>query len=122
VIDPRGLDAAERPTLFGDPRYDIAKLHHSVVGRYDEIIAGRFSLSRAGPLDMTLALEPEAGRETIQAIFLATAFAGVTPDEAQAGPIAILLFLSMLPLHADNPVRQGALLANALRLFLAMDW
>jgi hypothetical protein len=32
-----------------------------------------------------------------------------------------LLFLSMLPLHEDDPGRQAALLANAMRLFLDLD-
>jgi hypothetical protein len=31
------------------------------------------------------------------------------------------LFLSMLPLHADRPDRQGAFIANALRLFGDLD-
>ena len=40
AIDPRGaVDGA--PSLYGDLRYDLAKLGHSIVGRYDQIIAGR---------------------------------------------------------------------------------
>jgi hypothetical protein len=31
------------------------------------------------------------------------------------------LFLSMLPLHADDPARQDALLANALRLYATLE-
>ena len=33
----------------------------------------------------------------------------------------VLLFLSMLPLHADDEARQWALLANALRLHRRLD-
>lgn len=32
-------------------------------------------------------------------------------------PLVILLFLSMLPLHADRPDRQKAMLINALKLY-----
>jgi hypothetical protein len=32
----------------------------------------------------------------------------------------VLLFLSMLPLHADDPRRQQALMANGIRLYL--EW
>ncbi|MNF05243.1 hypothetical protein D3C80_2049270 [compost metagenome] len=32
-------------------------------------------------------------------------------------PLTVLLFLSMLPLHADRPDRQEAMLVNALRLY-----
>jgi len=35
-------------------------------------------------------------------------------------PIMVLLFLSMLPLHADRPQRQMAMLANAFRIY--KDW
>ena len=31
--------------------------------------------------------------------------------------LTILLFLSMLPLHDDNPSRQEAMLLNAMRLY-----
>ena len=33
-------------------------------------------------------------------------------------PIMINLFLSMIPLHSDNNLRQKAMLANALKLYL----
>lgn len=36
-------------------------------------------------------------------------------------PRSSLLFLSMLPLHADAPDRQDALLANAMRLFFELE-
>jgi hypothetical protein len=39
-------------------------------------------------------------------------------DDVQ--PLVVLLFLSMLPLHSDNPARQAAFFANALRLYI--DW
>ena len=44
LIDPRGRLNAE-PTIYGDPRYDIAKLRHSVVGLYDFIVHGLFKLN-----------------------------------------------------------------------------
>jgi hypothetical protein len=39
---------------------------------------------------------------------------------ADVQPLVVLLFLSMLPLHADNPSRQAAFFANSLRLYT--DW
>ena len=33
----------------------------------------------------------------------------------------MLLFLSMLPLHAEDPARQDAFLANAMRLFQRLE-
>ena len=121
AIDPRGLDGTGALSCFGDPRYDIAKLFHSVVGRYDHILAGYFDLNWTGPLALELHLPDTPGLRAVEDAFLSHRFAGMTPAEAAAHPIAVLLFLSMLPLHADDPRRQTALLANAMRLFHALD-
>ncbi len=121
VIDPRGLDSDGRLTSFGDLRYDLAKLFHSVVGRYDHIIAGAARVRRDGPLDVTLELPGDRSLAVIEAEFLERRYAGMHMMEASAPAIAVLLFLSMLPLHADVPARQDAFLANAMRLFLRMD-
>jgi hypothetical protein len=121
VIDPRGLDAAGQFSVFGDLRYDLGKLHHSVVGRYDHIIAGYYQLQRMGPLDFTLELPNDPALQAIEAEFLGRRFAGLDLVDAGTHAICVLLFLSMLPLHSDDPRRQQALLANALRLFLELD-
>ncbi len=46
LIDPRG-EFGEFD-IYGDVRYDIAKLSHSVSGRYDFIINDLFQLNRLG--------------------------------------------------------------------------
>jgi len=115
VIDPRGVDADGNPSRFGDPRYDIAKLHHSAVGCYDFIIAGYFDYQLNAPYDVSFSV---AGAPEITALFEATPFLGRPIGAHGAEPISALLFLSMLPLHADNKDRQSAFLANALRLFI----
>jgi len=119
VIDPRGLGEQGEITIVGDLRYDLAKLTHSIVGLYDHIIAGAFTLDAA--------LEGDAGRfaleihaderiRQVQEVFLERSFPGEL-TAAGVMPLTILLFLSMLPLHSDNTQRQTALLANALRLY-----
>ena len=53
VIDPRGLSGdGKEQSIYGDLRYDVAKLAHSVIGKYDFIIAGRFSYSEESQHDM----------------------------------------------------------------------
>ncbi len=121
VIDPRGLDSQGALTPFGDLRYDLGKLHHSVVGRYDHIVAGYYRLARHGALDLSLDLPEEPALRAVEEEFLPRRFAGLTLEEGAAPAICVLLFLSMLPLHADDPDRQDAFLANAMRLFLRLD-
>lgn len=121
LIDPRGLNGRGEPAIHGDRRYDLAKLHHSVVGLYDFIIAGRYRLDLGAErrVDFDLPREPQI-RE-IQEEFLAMRFGGLSLHEAASLPISILFFLSMLPLHADQPKRQMAMLANALRLYSELE-
>lgn len=118
LIDPRGVDVDGNITAFGDFRYDVAKLSHSVLGLYDAIVAGRFCLDGGGH-DIAFDVSSK-GSHTIRQAFRSTSFAGRTPDDWDCQPIMVLLFLSMLPLHADKPLRQRALMANCMRLF--QEW
>ncbi|MGF1697582.1 aminoglycoside phosphotransferase family protein [Vibrio lamellibrachiae] len=115
VIDPRGMTPEGRKTIYGDLRYDIAKLSHSVLGLYDWIIAGYYQVEiRADSITLDIAEEGRY-RETQQS------FIQLVEDEFKLSAqnlyaMQIQLFLSMLPLHADDPQRQQALFANAFRL------
>lgn len=119
VIDPRGLDENGNITIVGDLRYDLAKLTHSIIGLYDHIIAGAYSLNsseRDGVAYFDLEVHTDERIKQIQDIFLRRIFLGnLSPRSVM--PLTILLFLSMLPLHSDNSGRQTALFANALRLY-----
>lgn len=121
LIDPRGISGGDESALYGDVRYETAKLHHSVVGLYDHILARRYRLRREGraAIDLELPITPEV--RDVQALFERTKFNGRTCVALHAPLISVLLFLSMLPLHADDPGRQDALMANALRLYLTLD-
>lgn len=118
LIDPRGIDNDGNLSIFGDTRYDIAKLYHSVIGLYDLIIANRFTLEGdidSGRFNLSF---PDADRlEDIQETFRKSFFAKAPEKERLTLAITIHLFLSMLPLHADRPEGQLAMIANALRLY-----
>jgi hypothetical protein len=118
TIDPRGTDALGRPSRFGDLRYDLGKLAHSVLGLYDFIVAG-FYLLQADGQDLTFRVLSERCLP-VQRLFVHTPFSGRLPAQWQCHPVMVLLFLSMLPLHADDPRRQQALMANGIRLYL--EW
>jgi len=120
MIDPRGLDAHDRPATRGDLRYDAAKLLHSVLGGYDHVLAGRCRLAVHGPLAFDLALHWDEPAEAVQA-WVRAQFRPLGLPTAALMPLVVLLFLSMLPLHQDQPRRQQALLANALRLYAELE-
>ncbi|QGY39575.1 capsular biosynthesis protein [Pseudodesulfovibrio cashew] len=121
ALDPRGLTADGRFCVHGDLRYDVAKLHHSVVGRYDFIKADRFACRDHGGHALSLTLPGSERLDRVEALFKERTFGGYTLEGASSQAVCVLLFLSMLPLHADRPGHQLALLANGLRLFADMD-
>jgi hypothetical protein len=120
TIDPRGYLVHGEPTLYGDPRYDVAKLFHSAVGFYDLIVAGYYTVAAEG-VQVTFDLLLDDAVTAVRDAFLDHDFDGIRGDDPALVAIAIHLFLSMLPLHHDNPQRQLAFLANACRLYLSLD-
>ncbi len=120
VIDPRGLDAQDRPTIYGPQLYDVAKLAHSALGLYDFIMAGAYTLARS-QRDIRLTIhDPESNAE-IQSLFIEMVKNRFGLSAEQLGAMQVHLFLSMLPLHDDDPGRQFALLGNALRIFAQIE-
>lgn len=120
VIDPRGHLADDSPSLYGDVRYDVAKLCHSADGQYDFIIAGYFQCRRDGEYALSLQLPDDPLLRRIRDAFGEHEFAGCSPRAPAIQAATALLFLSMLPLHADAPHRQQALLARGLQLYLRL--
>ncbi|MBW8190750.1 aminoglycoside phosphotransferase family protein [Neiella marina] len=118
MIDPRGIDLEGNLSIFGDRRYDFAKMYHSVVGLYDFIIAGRYEIKLTG-LDDTFEFKVLASnrQEQLEKIFNDHVLRISGYSEIEILAINVQLFISMLPLHADRPERQMAMIANAIRLF-----
>ena len=111
-IDPRG--SFGESGIYGDSRYDVAKLLHSLHGGYDFLIHDMFVVKRDG------------ARLNLQQFFPSTrdavldAFKKSFGDHYDFIEIRILeglLFLSMCPLHKDHPTRQVAMFATGLRIF-----
>jgi hypothetical protein len=120
VIDPRGSVRDGQQTVYGDLRYDLAKLNHSIEG-YDLILTGRYRLEQGGAYDTTLHLSREGAAAFLPAIAGEFELLGRRTSDAGSRALTVHLFLSMLPLHADRPDRQRAFLANALRLYAEME-
>lgn len=118
MIDPRGEFGV--PGVFGDRRYDLAKLAHSYAGKYDFIVSDLFSVEIESQGRLHVHLRKNDYYTRVQSIFDAV----LLPDaelRRQVYALQALLFLSMLPLHADQPRRQLAMLAIGLDLY-AQGW
>lgn len=115
LIDPRGVDEDGQRMVYGSQLYDVAKLAHSILGLYDHIVAGQYALSVDGQR-FSFRIFGADDVEEIQSAFRRHTFV----PGMRAGAIEKtlpLLFIAMLPLHADSVSRQIALLANAMRLY-----
>ncbi len=112
LIDPRG--SFGQKGIYGDPRYDAAKLRHSASGLYDFIVSGLFTAyERNGELDVRI-FSTDLTIGVGKALDRILISAGYNIEDIQF--IEGLLFLSMPPLHSDNTQRQVMMLANGLRL------
>ncbi len=115
VIDPRGKFGEY--DIYGDPRYELAKLFHSVEGKYDYIIQDL----------MNVECEPERAilnyriYERQRNFDLLEIFRQVFRDEIgddlkRIELIEALLFLSMIPLHGESRKHQYAMLGTGIEI------
>ena len=112
-IDPRG--AFGERSIYGDSKYDVAKLRHSFCGFYDFIVSDLFDLKESGENSFILNLYTEDHHREISAYFdKKMTEAGYDLEKIKL--IEVLLFLSMIPLHDDNFNRQKAMYLTGVRL------
>lgn len=111
IIDPRGKFG--KYDIYGDPRYEIAKILHSLEGKYDYIIEDLFELEYHAT---SIQYRIRENTEAIERIFLEE-FKDMEIVMREVRLIESLLFLSMIPLHSDYPKRQMIMLATGLQLF-----
>ena len=113
LIDPRGNFG--RKGVYGDPRYDIAKLSHSVYGRYDFIMADMFTIEEITPGVLVGQIFSNHIQEQVAHYFDHLLIQqGFIVEEIRL--IEGLLFISMLPFHSDHPQRQKMLYATGLSI------
>ena len=113
VIDPRGKFGAF--DIYGDPRYELAKLFHSVDGKYDYIIKDLFDVKYN--LDSTYIDYSIKERKTdfdLYKVFTETFIEEIGNDLKKIELIESLLFLSMIPLHGESFEHQLVMLGTGL--------
>lgn len=115
VIDPRGKFGDF--DIYGDPRYELAKLFHSVDGKYDFIIKDLFDIN----YDLNQAAIDYHINDRVRDYDLYKLFTDVFNDEIgndlpKIELIEALLFLSMIPLHGENIKHQLTMLGTGLNI------
>ena len=108
LIDPRGNFCID--TMYGDYRYDIAKLRHCYHGRYDEIINDLFNIT-----NHKNKIELEFYKQNDYEIYdkiLEKNKININDIEIIEG----LFFISMIPLHSESNKRQLAFFVQGIKM------
>ncbi len=119
LIDPKGALTAK--DLWTDPFYDIAKLSHSICGLYDYFNNGLYSIH----LDESLKLSLNLDIKTNVHYQVKNLFKKKLEEEGFDYTLIRLfessLFLSMLPLHIDNPHKVFGFILNAINILKEVE-
>ncbi|MBE6140463.1 MAG: hypothetical protein E7172_02880 [Firmicutes bacterium] len=111
LIDPKG--ALEEKDLWMHPYYDIAKLSHSICGNYDFFNTDGFSilLNKEMKFDLQIHFDNKEYVELFKNELVKNNYNYELVRIYEAS-----LFLSMLPLHIDNPQKVFGFILNALNI------
>lgn len=115
-IDPKG--AITEDELWTNAYYDIAKLSHSVCGRYDFFNNGLFDIKVDQNFAYTLEIPFDNSKyiEIFRKKVEENGFDYLTVRIYEAS-----LFLSMLPLHIDNPHKVFGFILNAKNILKEIE-
>lgn len=113
-VDPRGVFG--NTWTQGDIRYDMGKLLQDFYCGYAMILANRYSWDSVGSLH----IDWVPGTENLSD-FLETKLQEEGYNVDQLKRLAILLLITAIPFHADNPDRQQAMYARGTTLIQEMQ-
>jgi dTDP-glucose pyrophosphorylase/aminoglycoside phosphotransferase len=112
LIDPRG--SFGEMGIYGDARYDIAKLRHSLVGLYDYVVGDLFQIKVSeNGFDYEL-FEDDKNKQLALYTDKIILVNGYNLSEIKL--IEGLLFLSMIPYHADYKERQYMMYVKSVQI------
>ena len=108
LIDPRG--SFGKQSVIGDPRYDLAKLSHSLNGGYEWIISNRFVLEteefNGTPMEYKLRLQQPSARPQAAKLF---------DFSKDVRIIEGLIWIGMCSRHYDSSDRQTAMYLTGVK-------
>ena len=113
LIDSRG-SYGEEVGIFGDLRYDLAKLLHSSFFHYDYLVNDLFVLNeQESNFFLEFKLRNNQYLLDKLSIELVSKFGY---EQRDISFMVGLLFISMCPLHSDNPQRQNAMYLHGIMI------
>lgn len=115
-IDPKGASVEEE--LWTNPYYDVAKLSHSVCGKYDFFNNGLFDIRISEDFSYELDI-PFNNTEYVEIFKRKVQENGF--DYLTVRIYEASLFISMLPLHIDNPQKVFGFILNADRILKEIE-
>lgn len=116
LIDPKG--ALEEKDLWTDPYYDIAKLSHSVCGNYDFFNVDGYDicLNKNMKFELNVHFDNSQFKEIFKKYLEKYGY-----DYTLIRLYESSLFLSMLPLHIDNPHKVFGFLLNGINILKEIE-
>lgn len=113
VIDPRGKFGSY--DIYGDPRYELAKLFHSIDGKYDYIIKDLFDLDYHDG-NIVFTIQDKDRDFDLYQVFIEVFNEEIGDNLKNIELIEALLFLSMIPLHGESFEHQLAMLGTGMEI------
>lgn len=116
LIDPKG--ALKEQELWTDPYYDIVKLSHSVCGNYDFFNTASYdiNLNTEMKLELNIHFDNTEYKEIFKKYLIKNGY-----DYDVVRIYEASLFLSMLPLHIDNPHKVLGFILNAINILEELE-
>ncbi|SEH30127.1 hypothetical protein [Selenomonas sp. KH1T6] len=112
-VDPRG--SFGKFDIYGDRRYEYAKLMHSVEGKYDYIIRDLFTIeTRGNRIDYRF--QDRQKDADVLKVFLDVFNDEISGNMDEIKLLEAMLFLSMIPLHEESLKHQLLMMSTGLRL------
>lgn len=113
VIDPRGKFGDF--DIYGDFRYELAKLFHSIDGKYDYIIENLFEIKNTNN-KIAFSIYDREKTLNLYKLFLSVFKEKIGNDLNKIFLIEALLFLSMISLHKESFNQQLVMLGTGLEI------
>ncbi len=115
LIDPRGKFGSY--DVYGDKRYELAKLFHSIDGKYDFIIKDMFEVEfNSTENNIRYRIQDRKRKFDLCKLFLESFKEEIGNDLKKIELIEALLFLSMIALHGESTEHQIVMLGTGLEI------